>query len=109
MTTLYRTPNVIMDAHEWHAAVQLRAGRTSLVYRWRPLTTRAVPWSSITQWQGRKPKRMCNRFWPYRLHIRAAMASEAARLAAVRDLKGPATAAVERNRGGRVSLGLLSA
>lgn len=106
MTTLYRTPNLVIDAHEWHAAVLLNSGRVSLAYRWRPLSYKAYQWSSLGQWQGPKPKDFCNRFWMFRGHIRKAMLSESLRREAVARLKGPPTGATvrnatERRRGGR--------
>lgn len=108
MTTIYRTPNLIIDAHEWHAAVMLNGGRISLAYRWRPLSLRLYHWSNMAKWNGPRPKNFCNRFWPYRLHIRAAMRSEVERRRAIEALaerRGPATGAMTNNaaprRGGR--------
>lgn len=98
---LYRSPNVIINRHEWHAAVLLRKGRVSLVYRWRPLSLRNYAWSPMVAWQGPKPKGMCDKFWPFRGHIRQAMQSEQARREAVTALRGPDTAAVVLNAGKR--------
>lgn len=83
MTTLYRTPNLIIDEHEWHAAVRLKAGRVSLAYYWRPLSVQAFRWSTKATWPHKMPVRFSNRFWMYRLHIRTAMRSEVERTRAI--------------------------
>lgn len=101
MTTLYRTPNLIIDVHEWHAVVRLNGTRVSLCYKWRPLSTRAYAWSNLSSWQGPRPKHFCNRFWMFKNHIRAAMRSEAERRAAIAGLRGPISGAACRNRGTR--------
>jgi len=99
MTTLYRTPNLVIDRHEWHAAVLLNCGRVSLVYRWRPLCLKRVAWSTMRQWRGPKPKALCNRFWMFKSHIRKAAQSEQVRREAIAALKGPVPAAVAVNTG----------
>jgi hypothetical protein len=97
MTTLYRTPNLVLDQHEWHAAVLLNHGRISLVYKWRPLSLKQYRWSLVSQWKGPKPKDLCNRFWMFRSHIRKAMLSEEVRAQAIQKMRGPPTAAQMRN------------
>lgn len=96
MTTLYRTPNIVIDQHEWHAAVMLTAGRLSLSYRWRPLSLRDYRWSNLNTWKGPKPKSMCSRFWIFKNHIRTAMLSDELRRSAAAAL-GRANGAVLRN------------
>jgi hypothetical protein len=83
MTTLYRTPNVIIDRHEWHIAVVKHYGKTTLRYCWRPLSQRAERWQPITVWEGPKPKRIWHAFKRFRLHVREAMNSEQARVEAL--------------------------
>lgn len=87
MTTLYRTPNIIIDQHEWHAIVRNRNGRSSLCYFWRPLSERQYHWSQMAHWKGRKPKRFANHFQRYKLHIQLAMDSEAIRRFAIARLE----------------------
>lgn len=97
MTTLYRTPNLIIDAHEWHATVRIKAGRVLLQYRWRPLSARLFRWSCMTTWKGPKPKGLAERFQVFRCHIRRAMASESARQEAIASLCSVPTAAAVAN------------
>lgn len=99
MTTLYRTPNLIIDAHEWHAVVRLTGTRVSLCYRWRPLSVRECKWSSIAIWKGLLPKGMCGVFWPFKTHIRMAMDSEKTRREAFATLRGRPNGATMRNPG----------
>lgn len=97
MTTLYRTTNLIIDAHEWHAAVLLNHGRVSLVYKWRPLSSKAYRWSTMGQWEGPKPKDFSNRFAMFRNHIRKAWGTEAERREALTRLPKVSTGAMTRN------------
>lgn len=97
MTTLYRTPNVIVDRHEWHAVVRLKHGRVLLQYRWRPLSVRTYPWSCVTKWQGTKPKQLGRQFQVFRCHIRRAMVSEQCRWEAVAALRGSPNGALLLN------------
>lgn len=78
MTTLYRTPNIIIDAHEWHAIVRLKDRRASVTFLYRPLRGNSL-WHRATSWQGRKPKGLGERFKMFRRHIELAMGSEARR------------------------------
>lgn len=94
MTTLYRSPNIVIDQHEWHAAVTLCRGRTSLAYRWRPLSLKEYRWSNLNTWVGPKPKRFLNRFLIFRAHIRTALLSHELRRGAVLALRGVSGAAV---------------
>lgn len=67
MTTLYRSPTVLIGDHEWHLAVVRKAGRILRRYRWRPAANRAHPWRSIETWPTRKPKLWLD-FKPYQGH-----------------------------------------
>lgn len=101
-TLLYRSPNVVIDVHEWHAAVIVATGPYSrghaiLQYRWRPLSARPGMWRSLQKWQGPRPKRMTHFFDKYRLHIRYAQQSEAARVAALASMRGPLSGATLAN------------
>ncbi len=96
-TTLYRSPNVIIDAHEWHVLVCRTKRRVILQYRWRPLCSKPGMWRPITQWTGAKPKRLSHYFDKYRLHIRDARESESVRAAAIASLRGPSSAATLAN------------
>lgn len=72
MPTLFRSPNIRIDAHEWHVAVtQARVGRRALIgYRWR---APGGMWQNITTWQGKLPKGLREFFRPYQLGIRVAV------------------------------------
>ena len=100
MTLLYRSPHVIIDAHEWHAIVMRRpSGKSTLVHRWRPLA--GGPWQPAALWVGEMPKGFNAHLWPYRNSIRAATQSEALRAEALRGLPKVPTGAMVRNRGAR--------
>jgi hypothetical protein len=72
MTLLYRSPNVAIDAAEWHVSVQeSRCGKRAVVYRWRH--ERNESWHSVTEWVGRLPKGLGRFFQPYRRSIDVAM------------------------------------
>jgi len=72
MTLLYRSPNVLIDKHEWHVTVMQRGSRPTVIYRFRPIGQR-VKWRHITEWVGPVPKGMSNFFQPYRKSVRVAM------------------------------------
>lgn len=109
MTTLYRSPNVILDRHEWHAVVYLRRGRSVLTYQWRPLSARSERWQDVTRWQDPKPKGMSAAFFRFRTHIREAMRSEDSRRAALAGCKGAAPDwSAMRVPGRRATLGLVA-
>lgn len=102
MTTLYRSPTVIIDAHEWHVVVLLgKSGRVSQHYRWRPVAIRASCWSNITSWKGPKPKGLFRRLSRFRIHVQFAMGTEVRRKAAAATLgqKPIRTAAMIENMG----------
>jgi hypothetical protein len=113
MTTLYRTPNVIIDCHEWHIAVVKHYGRTSVRHFWRPLSARVEKWQPITEWQGPKPKGIGTTFWRFRLHIREAMEYERTHAKALagtkRTLGGTPVRPAGRKDPHRYGLGLVSA
>ena len=99
-TLLYRSPNVIADAHEWHIAVRLqRYGKVILGYYWRPLGTGTRGgWKPAAKWQGPKPKRFSNLFARYRPHAVVARDTEHRRQEASRRVKSiPPTAATLAN------------
>lgn len=98
MTTLYRSPNVILDAHEWHVAVTKTKGRTNTTHYWRPLAGKPTKWRPISAWQGARPKGLGARFWRYRAHIREALEGREERARELARLpRGPATGAMLRN------------
>jgi hypothetical protein len=71
MTTLYRTPNIILASHEWHALVRLKAGRVARRFYFRPLSSKPHPWQPLHQWQGHKPKgrEWAKAFAPFTRHM----------------------------------------
>lgn len=93
MTTLYRSPNVIVDRHEWHLVVRRKGGRTFKRFYWRPLSDKSLPWLNIVQWKGPKPKRLSHYFEKFDRHVKAALLSESRRKEALANLRGPVTAA----------------
>lgn len=97
MTTLYRSPDIIIDAHEWHITVRNLGGRVYTTYFWRPVSIRRIAWSNVIAWQGPKPKGLWKFFKPFRNHIRTAMESEQARTRAARRLPVVQTSAMLRN------------
>lgn len=99
MSTLYRSPNVIIDAHEWHAHVRLNDGRITLTYRWRPLSQKPFRWLPMSAWVGPKPKAFSRRMAGFRRHIAAARDSENARRAALQTVRRVPTAAIMQNVG----------
>lgn len=91
MTTLYKTPDVIIDGFEWHILVHIPSaspGRKPITtHYWRPLSARRIRWRSISSWQGFRPKGLGDRFWRYRCHIREALEGRAVRDAALARLE----------------------
>ena len=73
MTLLYRSPNIVIDDHEWHITVR-QATRTKRVvtYRFRKIGAK-VNWQPITKWSGRPPKGMSLLFGPYRKSVQVAL------------------------------------
>jgi hypothetical protein len=88
VTTLYRTPNVIIDAHEWHASVETKNGRVYRRFKFRPLShyIRREMWLPITSWTGRKPKGIGKRFAAFKAHMVQAERSVAENSRAARAL-----------------------
>jgi hypothetical protein len=100
MTTYYRTPDVVVDAHEWHVVVWRKTNKKVTVsYRWRPLIG-ARKWLPISTWQGAKPKALWRYFAKYRAHIEIARECETNRRQAILQLairKTPPSDAMVRN------------
>lgn len=73
MTTLYRTPNLVLGPHEWHAVVKIKDGRIRRMFYFRPNASSGEPkdmWLPLTQWKGHKPKsREFRVFAPYKRHM----------------------------------------
>lgn len=99
VTVLYRTPDIVVDAHEWHVIVWRQRGHVSVAYRWRPVAIKTHAWQSILTWKGPKPLRLWKFFAPYKRHIEYAKGCDARRREAAMKLRGPATAAMVRNAG----------
>lgn len=74
MTLLYRSPNVVIDKHEWHVTVnQCTNGKRVTIYRFRPIGAN-VMWQHIAKWPyARRPKGLSEFFAPYRKSISVAM------------------------------------
>jgi hypothetical protein len=70
MTTLYRSPNVMVDGVRWHVAVERRriVGKPIVCYRFQTTT-----WKSVHHWPGRLPKALYKAFKPYRRHVNVAL------------------------------------
>ncbi len=98
-TLLYRSPNVIVDAHEWHVAAKLHRGnRITIGYYWRPLGAVRGDWKSLVKWQGPRPKQFARQFQRYRPHALVARDTERQRQEAVARIKQlPATVAMRAN------------
>ena len=71
MTILYRTPNVVIDRFEWHAAVEMYHGRVARYFRFRPNGLPARKWSDVSKWPGRKPtwREFDKAFGPFKRHM----------------------------------------
>ena len=57
MTLLYRSPNIVIDGHEWHVTVNQSSSKRIVTYRFRQIGAN-VKWQPITKWIGRRPKEM---------------------------------------------------
>lgn len=81
MSTLYRSPNVLIDGYEWHITVRLEStGHVNTGYRFRPAgeAGRRVMWQSVTAWTHKRlPKGLNAFFAPYKRSVRAAVESAA--------------------------------
>lgn len=76
---LYRSPNVAIDRHEWHARVVCdRKGHTILRFYWRPYAAPlSAGWRPMLHWTGPKPKGFRRFFARYELSIADARKSAA--------------------------------
>lgn len=99
MTTLYRSPNVVIEAHEWHVIVKKKDSRVYRRFYFRPLTTRAVSWQPVALWVGPKPKQLGKHLARFRRHADEAMVSEKVRVEAVAALRKVPSGAMLRNSG----------
>jgi hypothetical protein len=79
MTTLYRSPSIILDAHEWHVIVRVKAGRVTKTFRWRPVAVNGDQWLPKSSWVGPMPKGFGQKMQRFKLHIDFAMRSEVRR------------------------------
>lgn len=71
VTTLYRTPNVVIDEFEFHMTVEVRKGRVGRHTRWRLLSTKPLAWQLIAHFKGHPPKPgiFKDAFRPYLPHV----------------------------------------
>jgi hypothetical protein len=71
MTLLYRSPNVVIGAHEWYGAVEIHQGRITRAFRWRPNGGPRRKWQGMSKWVGHRPRwREFNTvFGPYKKHM----------------------------------------
>ena len=76
MSLLYRSPNIVIDKHEWHVTVDLRRGKRIVNYRFRPIGSN-VMWQHLSKWpHARPPKEMWRFFAPYRPSVHVAMGTK---------------------------------
>jgi hypothetical protein len=73
MVTLYRSPSIIVDEHEWHLHTRVDYGHVSTVYYFRPLSRVRYRWMPITSWKGHKPKNLRRVFQAHLRHAKAAV------------------------------------
>lgn len=78
MTTLYRSPTIVIADHEWHLCVEKLGGRIYRRYKFRPVSTRALAWRSADKWPGR-PFKLWRDFGRYIPHAKAAEKYERSR------------------------------
>lgn len=81
MSTIYRSPNIIIDDDEWHLLALAKDGRLRLKYCFRPYSSRPQMWRPIVQYPGHLPKNLAERFAPYRKHADKAVRHEQRRRA----------------------------
>lgn len=78
---LYRSPNVLIDDHEWHIIVRLATnGHVVTSYRFRPagVAGRNVMWKPVSLWPYKRlPKGLNAFFTPYKRSVQTAVASAA--------------------------------
>lgn len=105
MTTFYRTPNIIVDAHEWHVIVwSINRSKPTIVYRWRPVSEKTRQWYTVDKWVGPRPFELWRYFAKYRSHIKEALLCEDRRrqtAAAIAARRTPPTFAMKSNQGRR--------
>lgn len=102
MTTFYRTPDIIVDAHEWHVIVWRFNGRVTREYRWRPVSLQTHEWLPVRDWKGPKPFELWRYFAKYQPHIKEAMLCDERRreaAAALAARRTPPTFAIKSNQG----------
>lgn len=88
MSTIYRSPNVVIDVHEWHLAVTNRGrGRIAKQFYFRPLSAQRLAWRPIHEWRDALPERFGSRFQTYRTHALLAIEGETKRAALVEQLQ----------------------
>lgn len=76
MTTLYRSPNVLVDGIEFHVTVEQHKGRRPVTrYYFRTRNPTVSMWAPVEQFQGRLPKGMRRFFKKYRGSIADALAT----------------------------------
>lgn len=83
MTTLYRSPTIVIAEHEWHLCVEKLGGRIYRRYKFRPMPARRGThlWHKADAWKGR-PFKLWRDFGPYIGHAKAAERYERDRLVA---------------------------
>ena len=71
MTILYRSPNVVIAAHEWHASVEMYHGRVARYCRFRPNSVPKRKWQDVSKWVGPKPtwREFEKAFGPFKRHM----------------------------------------
>ena len=83
MTTLYRSPTLLIGDHEWHLRVERNQShgltRVAMQYYFRPFSAVPLSWRPVHEWRTPMPERFGSRFQTYRLHGRLAMEFEAKR------------------------------
>lgn len=81
MTTLYRSPTIVIADHEWHLCVEKLGGRIYRRYKFRQMPARRGThlWRKAEQWQG-KPFKLWRDFGPYIGHAKVAEQYERDRL-----------------------------
>jgi hypothetical protein len=72
MTTLYKSPDIVIGDYECHLMVHGCYYFT--MHYFRPLSAVKRKWSNITAWKGGLHPQFRNRFAPYRRHALIAIA-----------------------------------
>lgn len=81
MTTLYKSPDVLIDKHEWHLRVHRNAGshrrtRVTMQFYFRPFSSVPLAWRPVAEWRTPMPPGFGSRFQTYRLHGQKAKEQE---------------------------------